>query len=141
MRQFLKGLSGVTHLYFEYKGQKLEMERNLELCPHFDNLTVLTLVACWPDAEFFAFTEFFQKSPNLVKLTLKVKKTFSRSIGELKDISFTCEHLETVEIVCLEGRSAANSLEKLLLERGIASSQMERKRHGRSPSIVVTLKA
>ncbi|KAL6905437.1 hypothetical protein ACP4OV_003038 [Aristida adscensionis] len=137
MRQFLKGLSGVTHLYFNYEEVMLEMERNLELCPRFDNLTVLTLGDWWLDLDFCAFTDFLQNSPYLVKLTLKVNEKILRFIGELKEVLYTCEHLETLEIVCLGGDSVANSLEKLLLESGMTFGLIEVKRLNGNPSLVV----
>ncbi|KAL6641563.1 hypothetical protein ACP70R_019744 [Stipagrostis hirtigluma subsp. patula] len=125
--QFLESLSGVTDLDFNYQGRMLKMENDLQLCPQFDNLTVLTLGTWWLHADFCAFRVFLQNSPYLVKLT-QVNETFSRFIGELKDMLFTCEHLEIVEIVCVEGDSVTNTLEKLLLESGITTGQMDMKR-------------
>ncbi|KAL6905432.1 hypothetical protein ACP4OV_003033 [Aristida adscensionis] len=157
-RQLLNSLSGVTNLQFDHSGRffphknheeiLLKMEKKLELCPKFDNLTVLTVGDWWLHEDFPAFVFFFQNSPNLVKLTLKTDKIgsaigsqrFSRMMGKLKEVSFTSEHLEIVEIICLEGVSIAKSLEKLLLEGGVPPGQVDVKDLDGTPSAVVIVR-
>ncbi|KAL6905433.1 hypothetical protein ACP4OV_003034 [Aristida adscensionis] len=157
-RQLLNSLSGLqicSSVILEnfslrkiVKKYCLKMEKKLELCPKFDNLTVLTIGDGWLHEDFRAFIFFFQNSPNLVKLTLKIDKTgsaigsqtFSRMMGGLKEVSLSSEHLEIVEFVCLEGVSVAYSLEKLLLEGGIPSGQMDVKHLDGTRSAVVIVR-
>ncbi|KAL6839107.1 hypothetical protein ACP4OV_031161 [Aristida adscensionis] len=125
--RFLQRLSGVTELDFYFEDISLKMENNLQWCPKFNNLAVLTLSGWCLHANFYALIVFLQNSPNLVKLILKLKRHSyerGRIMGELKERSFTCEQLKIVEIVCIERDPIVNSLEKFLLDSGITSCQI-----------------
>ncbi|KAL6839108.1 hypothetical protein ACP4OV_031162 [Aristida adscensionis] len=125
--RFLQRLSGVTELDFYFEEITLKVENNLQWCPEFNNLTVLTLGRWCLHADFYALIVFLQNSPNLVKLILNLEKRFyvrGRIMGELEERSFTCQHLKIVEIVCMEHDSTVDSLKKFLLESGITSCQI-----------------
>ncbi|XP_062205222.1 LOW QUALITY PROTEIN: F-box/FBD/LRR-repeat protein At1g16930-like [Phragmites australis] len=125
--QFLRGLSDVTNLELCYEGET-EMEKNFQWCPKFNNLTILTLGKWCLCADLYALIVFLQNSPNLLKLTLELRgspDTYKKFIGELQERS--CDQLKIVEIVCSEdweNDPVLNSLEKLLLENGITSGQI-----------------
>ncbi|KAL6641562.1 hypothetical protein ACP70R_019743 [Stipagrostis hirtigluma subsp. patula] len=151
IHQFLNCLSRVTYLDFDYRGNLQKMEKNLQWCPKFNNLMVLTLDTWWLREDLSSFIVFLQNSPNLMKLTLKVYnlgsarayQALSSIIGELKEISLTNEHLEIVEVVEIagfEGTSDTNIVEKLLLESGMTSDQIELKHLQGTVSIVLKLR-
>ncbi|CAL4915901.1 unnamed protein product [Urochloa decumbens] len=122
IRRFLRSLSGVTNLEFNYSGKMLKMEKNSKWCPKFNNLTALTLGEWRLSEDYYSLKVFLQNCPNLVKLTLKPKKCYYTSetnIAELEEGSFTCRHIEMLEIVCSEGGPNPNVLEKLLVKGGI----------------------
>ncbi|KAF8689281.1 hypothetical protein HU200_042075 [Digitaria exilis] len=143
--QFLRSLSVVTNLDFNFKGTmeiifrvwhalfmtssytldlvQLKMEKNSQWCPKFNNLTALTLGDCCLSADY-VLEIFLQNCPNLVKLTVKPKKcnyTSQTIISKLKgkEGSLTSQNIEILEIECSEGDR--NVLEKLLMESGITS--------------------
>ncbi|KAL6641566.1 hypothetical protein ACP70R_019747 [Stipagrostis hirtigluma subsp. patula] len=129
--EFLRGLSGVTDLEFYYRGTTM----NLQWCPKFNNLTTLTLGKWCLHPDFNPLILFLQNSPNLVELTLYLRKlspsTNQRIIGEPKERLFTCEHLEIVEIVCpdmdgSEDDPVVDSLEKLLNANGVPSDIIDK---------------
>ncbi|KAK3161039.1 hypothetical protein QOZ80_1BG0070840 [Eleusine coracana subsp. coracana] len=124
IRQFLKGLSGVTTLEFYYAAPQLEMANNLQWCPTFRKLKFLTLGRWCLRGDYYALIVVLQNSSNLVKLTLQLKEHGSGFIGELGKGSFTCEHLNIVEIICVERDQVVNSLEKFLLASGITPGQI-----------------
>ncbi|KAK3161040.1 hypothetical protein QOZ80_1BG0070850 [Eleusine coracana subsp. coracana] len=125
IRQFLYGLSGVTALELYYAAPQLEMANNFQWCPTFRKLKFLTLGRWCLHGDYYALIVFLQNSPNLVKLTLQLKKYGSEIMGELGKRSFTCEHLNIVEIICWEcDHQVVNSLEKFLLASGITPSQI-----------------
>ncbi|XP_062205265.1 uncharacterized protein LOC133907285 [Phragmites australis] len=127
-RQFLSGLSGVRNLDLNYPGKKLEMDRELQWCPKFSNLTDLTLGQWCLGAKFSTLTIFLQNSPMLEKLTLKLPEHgLSASaiiIGEPKERSFTCEHLQIVEVTCEEDNPLLNCVQDYLVAKGITSVQI-----------------
>lgn len=47
---------------------------NLQWCPKFNNLKLLTLGTWCLDANFYGLIVFLQNSPNLEKLTLELKE-------------------------------------------------------------------
>ncbi|KAL6905431.1 hypothetical protein ACP4OV_003032 [Aristida adscensionis] len=103
------------------------MDENLRWCPKFNNLTVLTLGEWCVHADFYGLIVFLQNSPNLVKLTLELDQdrrsyhTVDTFTGVLKERSFTCEHLRTVEITCSEADPMCRRVEKFFHENGITS--------------------
>uniref|UniRef100_A0A0A8Y136 Uncharacterized protein n=1 Tax=Arundo donax TaxID=35708 RepID=A0A0A8Y136_ARUDO len=121
----------------------LKMENDLQWCPNFNNLTTLILGEWCICPDSYALIVFLQNTPNLVKLTLNMNElgshSFSRFMGDIKDVSFTLEHLEIIEAVCPEGDSVL-SLEKLLLEGGVNSDQMDIKHLDGTHSVVLTLR-
>jgi len=122
--QFLRSLSGVTNLDFDYEGM-LKMEKGSPWCPKFNNLTALTLGKRCLAEVYYALKVFLQNCPNLVKLTLKLKEcnyTSETIIAELEEGSFACQHIEMLEIVYLKGDPKV--LEKLLVEGGITLGQV-----------------
>ncbi|KAL6607901.1 hypothetical protein ACP70R_040964 [Stipagrostis hirtigluma subsp. patula] len=126
--QFLHGLSGVRKLEFHFVEIQLNMEKNLQWCPKFNNLKFLTLGEWCLHADFYALIVFLQNSPILVNLTLNLKQPFhapGRLMGELGDRSFKCKHLKNVQIICAESNSVVDSLEKFLLRNGITSGQIQ----------------
>ncbi|PUZ39813.1 hypothetical protein GQ55_9G372100 [Panicum hallii var. hallii] len=134
--QFLRSLSGVTHLEFYGRGVKLEMEQNLQWCPKFNNLTTLTLGNNCLYGDFYPLIVFLQNSPNLEQLTLELMQEFRQIgldqtyIGDLEERSFTCEHLVMVDIVFgsdskgLKDDPVLSNLLKLLHNNGITSDQI-----------------
>ncbi|XP_062201973.1 FBD-associated F-box protein At1g66310-like [Phragmites australis] len=125
--QFLWGLSGITELDFNFVETELNMEKNLQWCPTFNNLKFLTLGEWCLHADFYALIVFLQNSPNLVNLTLNLKKPIDvpgRFRGELRERSFTCEQLKIVKIICSERNPVVDSLEKFLVASGITSGQI-----------------
>ncbi|CAL4940963.1 unnamed protein product [Urochloa decumbens] len=86
IRRFLRSLSGVTNLEFNYTGEK--MEKNSKWCPKFNSLTALTLGEWRLSEDYYSLKVFLQNCPNLVKLTLKPKKCYYTSetnIAELEE--------------------------------------------------------
>ncbi|KAL6902333.1 hypothetical protein ACP4OV_005209 [Aristida adscensionis] len=125
IRQFLRGLSGVRKLDFYYVGLEVNMEKNLLWCPKFYNLQSLTLSEWCLHAGFYGLIVFLQNSPNLVDLTLKLQGSPEYGLtGELRDRSFTCRHLNIVQIICTKPNPVVDSLEKFLLGSGITSGQI-----------------
>ncbi|CAN6288596.1 unnamed protein product [Urochloa humidicola] len=125
VRRFLRSLSGVTNLEFNYSGEKLKMERNFKWCPKFNNLTALTLGEWHLPEDYYVLKVFLQNCPNLVKLTLEPKTcnyTSGTIVAELEEGSNTCQHIEMLEIVCSEGDP--NVVEKLLVEGGITFGEV-----------------
>ncbi|XP_066387280.1 putative F-box/LRR-repeat protein At4g13960 isoform X2 [Miscanthus floridulus] len=117
IRQFLKSLSGVTDLNFSYEGNMLNMG-NIQWCPKFNNLTTLTLSQWCLHPDFYPLIVFLQNSPSLENLTLELRGRF---IGELEERSFSCEHLDSVDIVCWgvqEHDPVLDNLVELLTENG-----------------------
>ncbi|KAF8727642.1 hypothetical protein HU200_018870 [Digitaria exilis] len=117
--QFLRSLSAVTNLDFNFKGT-MKMEKNSQWCPKFNNLTALTLGG-WCLSADYVLKIFLQNCPNLVKLNVKLEKcnyTSQTIISKLKgkEGSATCENMEILEIECSEGDRKV--LEKLLVEGG-----------------------
>jgi hypothetical protein len=53
---------------------QLEMAKNFQWCPKFRNLKFLTLGRWCLCANYYALIVLLQNSPNLVKLTLQLKK-------------------------------------------------------------------
>ncbi|KAL6641561.1 hypothetical protein ACP70R_019742 [Stipagrostis hirtigluma subsp. patula] len=130
IHQFLMSLSGVKNLEFYYEGDMLKMDKDMQWCPKFNNLTILTLGEWCVYADFYGLTVFLQNSPNLVKLSLELEQgrisdhTSPGFTGELEERSFTCEHLRIVEIACSKGDPVRSSLEKFLHENGISSDRV-----------------
>ncbi|KAG2550065.1 hypothetical protein PVAP13_9KG241900 [Panicum virgatum] len=137
--QFLRSLSGVTHLKFHGKGFKLEMEQNLQWWPKFNNLTTLTLGNCCLYGDFYPLIFFLQNSPNLEQLTLELMQRFRQIdldqtfIGDPEERSFTCEHLVMVDIVFkyygsqpkgLDDDAVLNNLLKHLYNNGVTPDQI-----------------
>ncbi|WVZ57596.1 LOW QUALITY PROTEIN: hypothetical protein U9M48_007960 [Paspalum notatum var. saurae] len=124
-RQFLKSLSGVTDLDFSYKGNTLKVENNIQWCPKFNNLTTLTLSEWCLHPDLYPLIVFLRNSPNLENLTLKLKgHDLQRQsiVGGIEERSFSCEHLDSVDIVCWEVSDddpVLDSLTELLTENGI----------------------
>ncbi|EER91825.1 F-box protein At4g22280 [Sorghum bicolor] len=126
IRQFLKGLSGVTDfdLDISYQGNMLNMG-NRQWCPKFNNLTTLTLSQWCLHPDFYPLIVFLQNSPSLKNLSLKLRgvgHTHQRFIGELEERSFSCEHLGSVDIVCWgvqEHDPVLDNLVELLTDNGI----------------------
>jgi hypothetical protein len=50
------------------------MEKSLQWCPKFNNLTALTLGEWCLAEDYYALKVFLRNCPNLVKLTLKLKQ-------------------------------------------------------------------
>ncbi|RLN19148.1 hypothetical protein C2845_PM02G18250 [Panicum miliaceum] len=120
--QFLRSLSGVTNLDFDYAGM-LKMEKSWQWCSKFNNLTALTLGEWCLAEDYYALKVFLRNRPNLVKLTLKLKQcnyTSETIIAGLKEGSFACQHIEVLEIVYSKGDPKV--LEKLLVEGGSTAS-------------------
>uniref|UniRef100_A0ACD6A0V7 Uncharacterized protein n=1 Tax=Avena sativa TaxID=4498 RepID=A0ACD6A0V7_AVESA len=125
IRQLLAGLSDVRSLDFCYADRKLTMEKNFRWCLTFSNLINLTLYTWCVHADFYALIFFLQNSPNLKKLTLKLKQEGMSAItGELEDRSFICEQLEIVEIICSETSELLPRVTRFLLDSGIRNDQM-----------------
>uniref|UniRef100_A0A0E0H6T8 F-box domain-containing protein n=1 Tax=Oryza nivara TaxID=4536 RepID=A0A0E0H6T8_ORYNI len=125
--QYLQSLSGVTNLEFNYQGSKLTIENHLQWCPEFLNVVNLTLGQWCLDSNFYALIVFLQNSPRLEKLTLKLEKSnmriSRRIIGELTEISFTCEHLNTVEVICSENDPQLITVQDFFVSSGMTSVQ------------------
>ncbi|TVU31454.1 hypothetical protein EJB05_23138, partial [Eragrostis curvula] len=108
-----------------------QVASNVQWCPKFNNLTILRLGELCLYGDFYALIVFLQNSPNLVKLTLKLRKrpgTDTAFRGDLKERSFTCEHLRIVKIICSEESKAGamfNNLQNLLTENGITPGQID----------------
>uniref|UniRef100_A0A0E0M568 F-box domain-containing protein n=1 Tax=Oryza punctata TaxID=4537 RepID=A0A0E0M568_ORYPU len=125
-RQFLQSLSGVTNLEFYYQGSELTIENHLQWCPEFLNVVNLTLGQWCLDSNFYALIVFLQNSPRLEKLTLKLEKIWRiprRIIGELTERSFTCEHLNTVELIWLENDPQVITVQDFFVSSGMTSVQ------------------
>lgn len=45
-------------------------------------------------------------------------------MGDARNTSFTCEHLQTVEIICSEDDPVVNSLREFLIGSGISDGQI-----------------
>lgn len=129
IRQFLKSLSGVTDVDFTYEGNMLDMG-NIQWCPKFNNLTSLTLSQSCLHPDFYPLIVFLQNSPSLENLTLKLRgvgHTNQRFTGELKKRSFSCEHLDSVDIVCWwvqEHDPVLDNLVELLTENGVERDEI-----------------
>ncbi|BAT09739.1 MEIOTIC F-BOX protein MOF-like isoform X1 [Oryza sativa Japonica Group] len=125
--QYLQSLSGITNLEFNYQGSKLTIENHLQWCPEFLNVVNLTLGQWCLDSNFYALIVFLQNSPRLQKLTLKLEKSnmriSRRIIGELTEISFTCEHLNTVEVICSENDPQVITVQDFFVSSGMTSVQ------------------
>uniref|UniRef100_A0A0D3HAT5 F-box domain-containing protein n=1 Tax=Oryza barthii TaxID=65489 RepID=A0A0D3HAT5_9ORYZ len=106
---------------------KLTIENHLQWCPEFLNVVNLTLGQWCLDSNFYALIVFLQNSPRLEKLTLKLEKSnmriSRRIIGELTEISFTCEHLNTVEVICSENDPQVITVQDFFVSSGMTSVQ------------------
>uniref|UniRef100_A0A0D9V7Y7 F-box domain-containing protein n=1 Tax=Leersia perrieri TaxID=77586 RepID=A0A0D9V7Y7_9ORYZ len=144
MRHLLWSLSGVKKLEFDYQGYKMKIENNLQFWLKFDHLVDLTLGQWCVDSDFYALVIFLQSSPRLEKLTLKLeilppnykipydehikvqKESGEHIIGELKERSFTCEHLNSVEIISMEqDEYLANRVVGLFVDSGVTSVRFD----------------
>ncbi|CAD6212266.1 unnamed protein product [Miscanthus lutarioriparius] len=129
IRQFLKSITGITDLNFSYNRHMLNMG-NIQWCPKFNNLTTLTLSQWCLHPDFYPLIVFLQNSPSLENLTLKLRgvgHTHQRFIGELEERSFSCEHLDSVDIVCWgvqELDPVLDNLVELLTENGIEPDEI-----------------
>ncbi|WVZ57896.1 hypothetical protein U9M48_008231 [Paspalum notatum var. saurae] len=126
IRQFLKGLSGVTDLNFSYNGTMPEMENNAQWCPEFNNLTTLRLDNCCVYPGFNPLIVFLRNSPKLESLTLKLSFSGDAHIHpRLEGRLFSCVDLHRIDItICQAVRKdhpTLVSLEKLLTYNGIDS--------------------
>uniref|UniRef100_A0A0E0B7G4 F-box domain-containing protein n=1 Tax=Oryza glumipatula TaxID=40148 RepID=A0A0E0B7G4_9ORYZ len=134
LRQCLWSLSGVTDLEFNYEGTELTFENNLQWCPEFINVVNLTLGQWCLDANFYALIVFLQNSPRLEKLTLNLAKCIwkksPRTVSELMERSFTCEHLKIVEVKCLKDDPQVISVQDFFASNGMASVQFHIKHWG-----------
>ncbi|BAT09738.1 Os10g0127900, partial [Oryza sativa Japonica Group] len=105
----------------------LTIENHLQWCPEFLNVVNLTLGQWCLDSNFYALIVFLQNSPRLQKLTLKLEKSnmriSRRIIGELTEISFTCEHLNTVEVICSENDPQVITVQDFFVSSGMTSVQ------------------
>uniref|UniRef100_A0A0E0B7H5 F-box domain-containing protein n=1 Tax=Oryza glumipatula TaxID=40148 RepID=A0A0E0B7H5_9ORYZ len=117
--QYLQSLSGVTNLEFNYQGSKLTIENHLQWCPEFLNVVNLTLGQWCMDSNFYALIVFLQNSPRL-KSNMRISR---RIIGELTEISFTCEHLNTVEVICSENDPQVITVQDFFVSSGMTSVQ------------------
>ncbi|WVZ69870.1 hypothetical protein U9M48_018592 [Paspalum notatum var. saurae] len=137
IRQFLLGLSGVQKLEFYAGGTELILRDDVQQFPEFNNLEFSTLKfnslkfltlgrwCLYPNLD--ALIGFLQNSPNLEQLTLVVGLNVNipeTLKGKPGNGSFTCEHLETVEILCFEHDPAASVVKEFLLGSGIAPGQI-----------------
>ncbi|KAG8088077.1 hypothetical protein GUJ93_ZPchr0010g7321 [Zizania palustris] len=130
VQQSLRSLSCVTSLDFNYEGNKLSIQNNMQWCPEFINLVNLTLGQWCLDANFYGLIVFLQNSPRLEKLTLEFEK--SRWIesepetitGDLKERSFTCERLKIVEVICRKDELLVNRVEEFFSNSGMTSLQI-----------------
>ncbi|CAL4956196.1 unnamed protein product [Urochloa decumbens] len=127
IRRFLRGISGVAKLGFYFVQTELNMGKSLQWCPKFNNLRFLTLGEWCLGEDFYALIVFLQNSPKLKTLTLDLKKYIDVPgilRGELRERSFTCTCLKTVEIICSEGNLVVDGLEKFLIDSGIAPGKI-----------------
>uniref|UniRef100_A0A0E0M565 F-box domain-containing protein n=1 Tax=Oryza punctata TaxID=4537 RepID=A0A0E0M565_ORYPU len=128
LRDYLWNLYNVEILDFSYHGKKLTMENNLQLCPKFINLVSLTLGPWCLDANFYGLIVFLQNSPILEKLTLELAMyhtgKLQRIIGQIEERSFTCEHLTSVEVICLEDDPLVNDVVNFFVNSGMSSVQI-----------------
>uniref|UniRef100_A0A0E0QVU7 F-box domain-containing protein n=1 Tax=Oryza rufipogon TaxID=4529 RepID=A0A0E0QVU7_ORYRU len=102
--QWFMGLSGVRHLALDFPVEVIKIKDNMQWCPKFNNLVNLTLGRWCLDSKLYALTVFLQNSPKLEKLRLEIDEGYTAKDikGELKERSFTCEHLKIVEVDCVE---------------------------------------
>ncbi|XP_012701633.1 putative F-box/FBD/LRR-repeat protein At1g78760 isoform X1 [Setaria italica] len=128
IRQFLLGLSCARKMDLYFGQTKLAiLGNNLQWCPKFNNLKLLTLGTWCLDANFYGLIVFLQNSPNLEKLTLELKEYVGAPkalMGEQGNRSFACEHLMTVEIICSEHGPMIDRLKELLLGSGMTPCQI-----------------
>nr|XP_025876531.1 putative F-box/LRR-repeat protein At5g38386 isoform X1 [Oryza sativa Japonica Group] len=136
LRDYLWSLYNVEILDFSYHGKKLTMENNLQLCPKFINLVSLTLGPWCLDANFYGLIVFLQNSPILEKLTLELAMyrtgKLQRIIGQIEERSFTCEHLTSVEVICLEDDPLVNDVVNFFVNSGMSSVQIHIKQWSQS---------
>uniref|UniRef100_A0A0D9VD53 Uncharacterized protein n=1 Tax=Leersia perrieri TaxID=77586 RepID=A0A0D9VD53_9ORYZ len=109
MCHLLWSLSGVKKLEFDYQGYKIKIENNLQFWPKFDHLVDLTLGQWCVDSDFYTLV-----------------KSGEHIIGELKERSFTCEHLKSVEIICMEqDEYLANRVVGFFIDSGMTSIRFD----------------
>ncbi|CAD6250934.1 unnamed protein product [Miscanthus lutarioriparius] len=112
IRQFLKSLSGITDLNFSYEG---DMPRRNE------------------PSSTGSGANAKRKQPSTVGSEVNLEEplvghTHQRFIGELEERSFSCEHLDSVDIVCWEVQEhdpVLDNLVELLTENGIERDEID----------------
>ncbi|XP_052133990.1 uncharacterized protein LOC127752620 [Oryza glaberrima] len=136
--RWLMGLSGVGHLALDFPVEVIKIKDDMQWCPKFNNLVNLTLGRWCLDSKLYALTVFLQNSPKLEKLRLEIDEGYTAKDikGELKERSFTCEHLKNVEVdgmeddplevECLEDEPdpLVNRVKKLFRNSGMTSIQI-----------------
>ncbi|OQU84991.1 hypothetical protein SORBI_3004G154100 [Sorghum bicolor] len=104
---------------------------NIQWCPKFNNLTTLTISQWCLHPDFYSLIVVLQNSRSLENQTLKLRgvgHTHQRFTGELEERSFSCEHLDSIDIVCWEVQEhdpVLDNLVELLTENGIEHDEID----------------
>ncbi|XP_051215248.1 MEIOTIC F-BOX protein MOF [Lolium perenne] len=122
----IRSLSNATSLELIADVGELILNREMEMCPIFSNLKVLTLGEWCMADDFHPLVLFLQHAPNLERLFLKLKVDHEEIEDDIKPEgrSFVCKNLATVEIKCPKDDERVHVLAHFFVANGIAMEKI-----------------
>ncbi|KAM0851412.1 hypothetical protein ACQ4PT_052433 [Festuca glaucescens] len=122
----IRSLSNATSLELIADVGELILNREMEMCPIFSNLKVLTLGEWCMADDFHPLVLFLQHAPNLERLFLKLKVDHEEIEDDIKPEgrSFVCKNLATVKIKCPKDDERVRVLAHFFVANGIAMEKI-----------------
>nr|XP_051215245.1 MEIOTIC F-BOX protein MOF-like isoform X2 [Lolium perenne] len=122
----IRSLSNATSLELIADVGELILNREMEMCPIFSNLKVLTLGEWCMADDFRPLVLFLQHAPNLERLFLKLKVDHEEIEDDIKPEgrSFVCKNLVTVKIKCPKDDERVHVLAHFFVANGIAMEKI-----------------
>nr|XP_040250396.1 MEIOTIC F-BOX protein MOF [Aegilops tauschii subsp. strangulata]XP_040250397.1 MEIOTIC F-BOX protein MOF [Aegilops tauschii subsp. strangulata]XP_040250398.1 MEIOTIC F-BOX protein MOF [Aegilops tauschii subsp. strangulata]XP_040250399.1 MEIOTIC F-BOX protein MOF [Aegilops tauschii subsp. strangulata] len=122
----IRSLSNATSLELIADAEEVILNRELEMCPVFSNLKVLSLGEWCMAADLHPLVLFLQHAPNLERLFLKLKTEHEEIDDDIKPegTSFACKNLTMVNIKCPKDDERVPVLEQFFVANGIAMEKI-----------------